>query len=227
MSKKYFKFSVRTQSGKLIAQEIVTFGSKKHPFPKDWKNSGMAIKAIFDYEREFQNKFAPVTYEEGSKLDPYPEYESIETAAQKKYDDGSNIVMDVDISDSLQSAFIDGAMSDEAKTYWYNLFLKDHKPCEDNYNVEMLDKIIESGNTKLLERLGLSKSLLEWEDVTDTLIRGLLIKTAKKLEPVATASSLHMYEEQYNINNQTYKFIYEIGNDKVLQVKIKNKKDEI
>lgn len=34
---------------------------------------------------------------------------TLEEVAEKMYDDSSNIVMDIDISDSLQSAFIDGA----------------------------------------------------------------------------------------------------------------------
>lgn len=33
-------------------------------------DSGTALKALHDYEREFQQRFAPITYEEGSELDP-------------------------------------------------------------------------------------------------------------------------------------------------------------
>jgi hypothetical protein len=156
MSKKDFKFTVKTQSGKVITQQIVTFGSKSKPFPEDWQNSGAALKAINDYEREFQERFAPITYEEGSELDLYPQYDDIEMSAEKRYDDGTNIVMDVDISKELQSAFIAGATSDEAKEYWYNLFLKDQKPCEDNYDVKVLDKLIEMGSAKILDSMGLT-----------------------------------------------------------------------
>jgi hypothetical protein len=64
--------------------------------------------------------------------------------------------MDVDISKELQSAFIAGAMSDEAKEYWYNLFLEDQKPCEDYYDVKVLDKLIEMGSSKILDSMGLT-----------------------------------------------------------------------
>jgi hypothetical protein len=73
MSKKDFKFTIRSKSGRVIAQQIVSFGSKANPFPEDWRNSGMALKALHDYEREFQSKFAPISYEEGSELDPEDE----------------------------------------------------------------------------------------------------------------------------------------------------------
>lgn len=116
--KKDFKFTVRSQSGKLIAQEITTFGSKANPFPEDWKNSGMALKAIFEHMQEFQNKYAPVTYEEGSELDPYPEVESVEKAAERFGKKTSYYSI-------AKHSFVEGALSLEAKAYWYDLFKKE------------------------------------------------------------------------------------------------------
>lgn len=152
MSKKDFKFTIRTESGKIIAQQIVTFGSKANPFPKDWRNSGMALKALHDYEREFQQKFAPITYEEGSELDPEDEVIEI-------------------------------------------------KP-----DLSFLDKWFEN-----------------WEDMEDQSMIDIVLGEAKKMEPVYTSSSLHIYEEQYNIDGETYRLIYAIGRDLEPNVQIKIK----
>ena len=151
MSKKDFKFTIRTNSGKVIAQQIVTFGSKSKPFPEDWKNSGAALKALHDYEREFQQMFAPITYEEGSELDP--EDEIVET-----------------------------------------------KP-----DLSFLDKWFEN-----------------WEDVDESMV-DIILDEAKKMEPIYTSNSLHLYEEQYNIDGETYKLIYAIGDDSEPNVQIKIK----
>jgi hypothetical protein len=149
MSKKDFKFTIRSNSGKVIAQQIVTFGSKSKPFPEDWRNSGTALKALHDYEREFQQKFAPITYEEGSELDPE---EIVET-----------------------------------------------KP-----DLSFLDKWFE-----------------KWEDIEEQSMIEIVLNEAKKMEPIHSANSLHLYEEQYNIDGETYKLIYAIGDDSEPTVQIK------
>jgi hypothetical protein len=150
MSKKDFKFTIRSNSGKVIAQQIVTFGSKAKPFPEDWQNSGAALKALHDYEREFQQRFAPITYEEGSELDPE---EVVET--------------------KLDLSFLDK---------WF-----------------------------------------QWEKIDDQSIIEIVLAEAKKMEPVYSANSLHVYEEHYNINGETYRLIYAIGHDIEPSVEIKIK----
>ncbi len=151
MSKKDFKFTIRSKSGKVIAQQIVTFGSKANPFPDDWRNSGMALKAIHDYEREFQQKYAPITYEEGSELDSEDEV------------------------------------------------------LENKTDLSFLDK------------------WFEWEDINDQSTIEIVLAEAKRMEPIHTTNSLHIYEEQYNIDGETYKLIYAIGYDSepTVQLKIK------
>jgi hypothetical protein len=148
MSKKDFKFTIRSNSGKVIAQQIVTFGSKSKPFPEDWQNSGAALKALHDYEREFQQRFAPITYEEGSELDP-------EEIVETKRD------------------------------------------------LSFLDK------------------WFQWEDMEDQSMIEIVLAEAKRMEPIHTANSLHIYEEQYNIDGETYKLIYAIGHDSEPTVQIK------
>lgn len=69
--KKSFKYSLKAKDGKIILQSIVSFGSKKNPFPKDWKNNGMAQMSIFEYKEEFINKFFDITIEEGDELDDF------------------------------------------------------------------------------------------------------------------------------------------------------------
>jgi len=44
-----FKFTIKNKKGKMIVEETVNFEG----FPKNWKNEGMALKALYDYEDEF------------------------------------------------------------------------------------------------------------------------------------------------------------------------------
>ena len=55
---KDFKYTLKSKEGKILLQEIVTFGSKEKPFPKDWKSNPMVQIAIIDYKETFiKNNF--------------------------------------------------------------------------------------------------------------------------------------------------------------------------
>jgi len=55
---KDFKYTLKSKEGKILLQEIVTFGSKEKPFPKDWKSNPMVQIAIIDYKDTFiKNNF--------------------------------------------------------------------------------------------------------------------------------------------------------------------------
>jgi len=59
-----FRFQIKSRkTGKLMVEEIVTFGSDEYPFPDDYENHGMALKALWEYEEEFIRKYLDVSYE--------------------------------------------------------------------------------------------------------------------------------------------------------------------
>ena len=67
---KDFKYTIRSKkSGKLIAQEIVRFGSEENPFPENWKDNGLIQVRLQDYKEIMANKYLDITLEEGSELD--------------------------------------------------------------------------------------------------------------------------------------------------------------
>lgn len=53
---KDFKYTLQSKDGKVLLQSVVTFGSKKHPFPKDWKEDGFAQIALQEYKEKFVNE---------------------------------------------------------------------------------------------------------------------------------------------------------------------------
>jgi len=61
---KDFKYSIKTKSGKLIAEEIVAFGGEKNPFPEDWEKQPAVLVALLDYQREMLKKYIDVNFEE-------------------------------------------------------------------------------------------------------------------------------------------------------------------
>lgn len=62
---KEFKYSVRIkETQELLVEEIVSFGDSEYPFLEDWKNSGMAIKALEDYKESIVNNHFIVSYKE-------------------------------------------------------------------------------------------------------------------------------------------------------------------
>jgi hypothetical protein len=68
---KDFKYTIRTKKGRIVAQSIVCFGTKNKPFPKDWKENGMAQMSIFDYKETFIKETFDVSVEEGNELDDF------------------------------------------------------------------------------------------------------------------------------------------------------------
>jgi len=55
---KDFKYTLKSKDGKILLQEIVTFGSKERPFPEDWKENPMIQIALLDYkETLIKNNF--------------------------------------------------------------------------------------------------------------------------------------------------------------------------
>jgi hypothetical protein len=61
---KDFKFTIKDSNGKVLVETIATFGSDDYPFPEDWKDNGMAQKAIFEFKQELLNKFFQVDVSE-------------------------------------------------------------------------------------------------------------------------------------------------------------------
>lgn len=55
MSKKEFKYTIKTKKGLILAEQIVSFGSEEYPFPENWKESGMAQRSLYEYKEEFLN----------------------------------------------------------------------------------------------------------------------------------------------------------------------------
>ena len=52
-NQKDFKYTLKTKGGKILFQTIVTFGSKHHPFPNDWKENVLAQTTLQDYKKTF------------------------------------------------------------------------------------------------------------------------------------------------------------------------------
>lgn len=50
---KSFKYSLKSKSGKVILQSIVTFGSDEQPFPKDWENDSLIQLDLQRYKEKF------------------------------------------------------------------------------------------------------------------------------------------------------------------------------
>jgi hypothetical protein len=61
---KDFKFTIKDSNGKVLVETIATFGSDDYPFPEDWKDNGMAQKAIFEFKQELLNNFFQVEVSE-------------------------------------------------------------------------------------------------------------------------------------------------------------------
>lgn len=87
--KKNFKYTLKSKSGKIILQSIVSFGSEEYPFPKDWENNGMAQRSIFDFKEDFINQNFDFTIEEGDVLDDFP-LDDFSKDVNLKHNDYSN-----------------------------------------------------------------------------------------------------------------------------------------
>jgi hypothetical protein len=57
-----FRYTIRSkETNELLVEEQVQFGNN---FPKDYSKSGMALKALWDYESEFIKRYFVVEFEE-------------------------------------------------------------------------------------------------------------------------------------------------------------------
>lgn len=56
------------ETGKIMYQEVTTFGSKKHPFPEDWVENGMIQMSLEEHKEKILRKLFIVELEEGNKI---------------------------------------------------------------------------------------------------------------------------------------------------------------
>jgi len=66
---KEFKFTIKNNNGDIVAQEITSFGTEEYPFPEDWENNGMALKALNEYEEKFLKQHYSVEVSEDLTFD--------------------------------------------------------------------------------------------------------------------------------------------------------------
>ena len=66
---KDFKYTFQSKDGKILLQSIVTFGSEKKPFPKNWKKNNFAQLMIQNYKDEFINQNFNVSVSENLDFD--------------------------------------------------------------------------------------------------------------------------------------------------------------
>lgn len=63
--KKELKFTIITKESKrIIAEQLVTFGSEDRPFPKDWKEDPFAQMVIHNHKETFLNSIFNVDVSE-------------------------------------------------------------------------------------------------------------------------------------------------------------------
>lgn len=81
--KKELKFTIRTnESKKVIAEQIVVFGSEEKPFPNDWKENQYTQLGIEEHKQEFLNSILTVEVSEDlseSNVEPMFTIEEIKT----------------------------------------------------------------------------------------------------------------------------------------------------
>ncbi len=53
---KDFKYTLQSKNGKILLQSVVTFGTEKKPFPKEWKEDAFAQIVLQDYKEKFINE---------------------------------------------------------------------------------------------------------------------------------------------------------------------------
>lgn len=65
---KLFRYTLKSKEGKVILQEIVSFGSKEEPFPDDWENSHARV-AVYRYEETFIHENFDIIVDENLEMD--------------------------------------------------------------------------------------------------------------------------------------------------------------
>lgn len=66
---KDFKYTLQSKDGKILLQSVVTFGTEKEPFPKDWKENGFAQIALQNYKGTFVNEHFDIIISEDLDFD--------------------------------------------------------------------------------------------------------------------------------------------------------------
>ena len=66
---KDFKFTLKSKDGKILLQEVVTFGSEEQPFPENWKNDYFAQSSVLDYKQKFINSNFDIDISEDTEFD--------------------------------------------------------------------------------------------------------------------------------------------------------------
>tara|TARA_R100000656_G_scaffold124946_1_gene104526 strand:+ start:703 stop:1167 length:465 start_codon:yes stop_codon:yes gene_type:complete len=56
-NRKDFMYTFRSKSGKVLLQQIVTFGSEENPFPEDWEENPMIQRDLFDYKQRIIDEY--------------------------------------------------------------------------------------------------------------------------------------------------------------------------
>lgn len=68
-NQKKFKYTLKTKGGKILIQTIVSFGSKRHPFPDDWKENAYVQMALQEYKETFVKRHFDVEISENLDFD--------------------------------------------------------------------------------------------------------------------------------------------------------------
>jgi mRNA-degrading endonuclease YafQ of YafQ-DinJ toxin-antitoxin module len=66
---KDFKFTIKSKEGKIILQEVVTFGTEEQPFPENWKDDYFAQSSVLDYRQKFIDRNFDIDISEDTEFD--------------------------------------------------------------------------------------------------------------------------------------------------------------
>jgi mRNA-degrading endonuclease YafQ of YafQ-DinJ toxin-antitoxin module len=72
VSKRYskdFKFTLKSKEGKILLQEVVTFGTEEQPFPENWKDDYFAQSSVLDYRQKFIDRNFDIDISEDTEFD--------------------------------------------------------------------------------------------------------------------------------------------------------------
>lgn len=62
---KDFKYTMKSKSsGRVLAEQVVRFGSNERPFPENWKDDPIIQKALHDHIEEFLASVIEIDIEE-------------------------------------------------------------------------------------------------------------------------------------------------------------------
>lgn len=66
---KDFKFTLKSKVGKILLQEVVTFGTEEHPFPENWEEDYFAQSSVLDYKQKFIDSNFDIDISEDTEFD--------------------------------------------------------------------------------------------------------------------------------------------------------------